>query len=168
MQAACGDAMSGVPASRWVLAAMVDPSTLTAVQQACVQHGGFVSGADRFDCVSFGISPAEAHAMDPQQRLLLELGYASLHASSHRRVTLMGGDSGVFLGIERPDWAITQPPSARSSVYAVTGDNISCSSRPRIVRAWSAGSMLERRHCLCFRDLGVAWRVPCRARRRVR
>ena len=37
----------------------------------------------------------------------------------------MGGDSGVFLGIERPDWAFAQPPSARSSVYAVTGDNIS-------------------------------------------
>ena len=43
-------------------------------------------------------------------------------------MTLMGGDSGVFLGIERPDWAITQPPSARSSVYAVTGDNISAAA----------------------------------------
>ena len=37
----------------------------------------------------------------------------------------MGGDSGVFVGIERPDWALAQPPSARSSVYAVTGDNVS-------------------------------------------
>ena len=61
--------------------------------------------------------------MDPQQRLLLEVGYAALHASSHRRVTLMGGDSGVFLGIERPDWAVLQ--RAASSVYAVTGDNVS-------------------------------------------
>ena len=63
--------------------------------------------------------------MDPMQRLLLEHGYASLHCSSHRRATLMGGDSGVFLGIERPDWALAQPPSARASVYAVTGDNVS-------------------------------------------
>ena len=125
MQAASGDAMSGVPSSRWVLEAMIDRSSLTSVQQACVQHGGFVGGADRFDAVSFGISPAEASAMDPQQRLLLELGYRALHTSLHRRVTLMGGDSGVFLGIERPDWAFAQPPSARGSVYAVTGDNIS-------------------------------------------
>jgi hypothetical protein len=28
--------------------------------------------------------------MDPQQRLLLELGYAALHGSSQRRITLMG------------------------------------------------------------------------------
>ena len=58
-------------------------------------------------------------------RLLAELGYTALHASSHRRVALMGSDCGVFLGMERPDWAIAQPPSARRSVYAVTGDNVS-------------------------------------------
>ena len=63
--------------------------------------------------------------MDPQQRLLLDVGYCVLHASSQRRVTLMGSDGGVFLGIERPDWALAQPPSARESVYAVTGDNVS-------------------------------------------
>ena len=63
--------------------------------------------------------------MDPQQRLLLELGYAALHGSAHRRQTLLGGDGGVFLGIERPDWALVQPPEARGSVYAVTGDNVS-------------------------------------------
>merc|ERR1711969_268362 len=63
--------------------------------------------------------------MDPQQRLLLEVGFASLHGASERRVSLMGGDGGVFLGIERPDWALAQPPSARGSVCAVTGDNVS-------------------------------------------
>ena len=66
--------------------------------------------------------------MDPQQRLLLELGYAALHGSSQRRVTLMDADGGVFLGIERPDWALAQPPSARGSVYAVTGDNVSAAA----------------------------------------
>ena len=66
--------------------------------------------------------------MDPQQRLLLETGYTSLHSSVHRRMSLMGTDVGVFLGIERPDWSATQPPSARGSVYAVTADNVSVSS----------------------------------------
>ena len=41
---------------------------------------------------------------------------------------LMGGDAGVFLGIERPDWALAQPPTARASVYAVTGDNVSAAA----------------------------------------
>ena len=63
--------------------------------------------------------------MDPQQRLLLELGYASLHGSYQRQTTLMGGDGGVFVGIQRPDWAVAQPPPARGSVYVVTGDNVS-------------------------------------------
>merc|ERR1711903_310341 len=120
--------MSSVPLTRWVLEEAADTSVLTAVQAACVRHGGFVAGAQRFDAVAFGLSPAEAGAMDPQQRLLLELGYASLHAATQRRVTLMGGDGGVFLGIERPDWALAQPPSARGSVYAVTGDNVSAAA----------------------------------------
>lgn len=120
--------MGSIPAARWVLEAAVDVSVLSAVQAACVQHGGFITGAQRFDSSGFGISPAEASAMDPQQRLVLELGYTSLHGAAHRRSTLMGGDGGVFLGIERPDWALAQPPSARSSVYAVTGDNVSAAA----------------------------------------
>merc|ERR1712097_183997 len=120
--------MGGVPSTRWVLEAAVDASGLTSTQVACARHGGFVLGVQRFDAPAFGLSPAEAAAMDPQQRLLLELGYASLHGSSHRRTTLLGGDGGVFLGIERPDWAFAQPPSARSSVFAVTGDNVSAAA----------------------------------------
>ncbi|MBO8631102.1 hypothetical protein INO08_15465, partial [Staphylococcus aureus] len=81
--------------------------------------------AQRFDALIFGISDAEAIAMDPQQRLLMEEGYAALHASAYRRVTLSGSSGGVLVGIERPDWAVAQPPSARRSVYAVTGDNVS-------------------------------------------
>merc|ERR1711995_301855 len=66
--------------------------------------------------------------MDPQQRLLLEVGYTTLHGAMRRRATLMGGDGGTFVGIERPDWAIVQPATARSSVYAVTGDNVSAAA----------------------------------------
>ena len=123
--------MSSVPSARWVLELVVDEralSSLSEVQLQCVKHGGFVSGAERFDSRLFGISVAEVGAMDPQQQLLLELGYGALHASARRRSLLMGSNSGVFLGIERPDWAIAQPPSARASVYAVTGDNVSAAA----------------------------------------
>ena len=121
MLSSCADALGSVPAARWTLALEVDVETLTSAQASSVRHGGFVAHAQRFDGLLFGISPAEASAMDPQQRLLLQLGYAAMHASLHRRVTLMGSDGGVFLGIERPDWALAQPPSARSSVFAATG-----------------------------------------------
>ena len=114
LRLACGDALVDVPATRWTLSREVDTATLTSVQAACVRHGGFVSGADRFDERAFGISRAEASAMDPQQRFLLEHGYGALHTACERRATLMGGDSGVFVCIERPDWALAQPPSARS------------------------------------------------------
>ena len=129
LQYAAGDALGAVPATRWVLSGLdIDLKTLSTTQLECVRHGGFVAGAQRFDCRAFGIALAEVSAMDPQQRLLTELGYAALHGASRRRVTLMGGDGGVFLGIERPDWALAQPPSARQSVYAVTGDNVSAAA----------------------------------------
>jgi acyl transferase domain-containing protein len=125
LQAASSNAMSNVPQSRWTIEAVVDMNMLSETQTKCVRYGGFVAGAQRFDAVAFGVSLAEAGVMDPQQRVLLELGYAALHTSLHRRSVLVSGDSGVFLGIERPDWALAQPPSARGSVYAVTGDNVS-------------------------------------------
>ena len=121
LQAACGDAVGSVPQERWVQEEAVDTRVLSALEAACVSHGGFMLGAQRFDPVIFGISPTEAYAMDPQQRLLLEHAYASLHGSLQRRMTLLNGDGGVFLGIERPDWVIAMPPKARSSAYLTTG-----------------------------------------------
>ena len=91
-------------------------------------RGGFLAGVERFDGKCFGVSPAESSAMDPQQRLVLEVAYEALHGAGARKASLLGDDAGVFLGIERPDWALLQalaPPSARQSVYAATGDTTS-------------------------------------------
>ena len=60
---ACGDACGDAPATRWVLAVEVDMAALTAAQASCARHGGFVSGAQRFDAGAFGVSPAEASAL---------------------------------------------------------------------------------------------------------
>ena len=76
-----------------------------------------VSGAERFDHLSFGVSAAEAGAMDPQQRLLLELGYASLHGASRRRAVLMGATTACSWG-SSVGLGLAQPPSGS---HAVTG-----------------------------------------------
>ncbi|MGA1354626.1 MAG: beta-ketoacyl synthase N-terminal-like domain-containing protein, partial [Candidatus Limnocylindrus sp.] len=127
-----GDAIGLVPAQRWVLEQMVDVDALSESQKACVQHGGFISGAERFDHRLFGVSRAEAAAMDPQQRLLLETGYEALHAHGGRLAWLLGdgGNVGVFVGIERPDWSTVQAavPKLHNSVYAATGGTVSVAS----------------------------------------
>ena len=130
MLVGCGDALGAVPAQRWTLELMVEMATLSEVQAACVQHGGFIGGAERFDSRFFGVSRAEAGAMDPQQRLLLEVGYESLHGGGERRSSLLGGDGGVFVGIERPDWhsVMSMLPELQSSVYAATGGTVSVAS----------------------------------------
>ena len=109
-----------------------------------VPHGGFVLGAELLDSSAFGLSEAEASAMDPQQRLVLELGYDALHGAAERRASLLGSDGGVCVGIERPDWALVQPPSVRGS--GVRRDGRQCVGRERaaVVRAWSARPVLER------------------------
>ena len=122
------DAVGSVPACRWWPEAV---PALEAEKATCLEHGGFVRDAEGFDHGLFGISPAEASATDPQQRLLLEVGYEALHASGRRRAALLGSGDCVFVGIERPDWALLQalaPASAAVSVYAVTGDTTSIAS----------------------------------------
>ena len=79
-------------------------TSITEAQKVCVAHGGFLAGVERFDGKCFGVSPAEANAMDPQQRLVLESAYEALHGAGARKASLLGDDTGVFLGIERPDW----------------------------------------------------------------
>ena len=125
LQGCSGDALGAVPSLRWTLALVIDVGHHSAAQLQCARHGGFVHGAQRFDSAAFGLASVEASAMDPQQRLLAEAGYAALHASSQRRALLSGGDGGVFLGIERPEWALARPPASRGSVYSMTGDNVS-------------------------------------------
>ena len=98
---------------------------MSPAQAACANYGGFVAGAQFFDERAFGISLSETAAMDPMQRNLLELGYSALHLACMRRSILLGGSTGIFLAIERPDWVLAMPPPARASVYAVTGDNVS-------------------------------------------
>ena len=64
--------------------------------------------------------------MDPQQRLLLEHGYAALLAAGLERGALMGGGTGVFLGMWAPEYQeVFQQSKQARSVYAATA--VGCS-----------------------------------------
>ena len=109
-----GDAVLEVPALRW-----------SNSDAEAARHGGFVSGAQRFDHGMFSASPAEARAMDPQQRLLLESGYEATHGAGLRRAELLGGDVGIFAGLMNMDFASI---ADSASVYAATGTQVSIAS----------------------------------------
>jgi len=125
LAAAAADAVGEVPAARWTLTAAVDIASLSEVQMACVQHAGFVCGAEGFDNDRFGVSAAEAAAMDPQQRLLLEVSYGALHSAGRRRNELLqsGPALGVFVGITNTDFATKL--AVQESVYTATGAAVS-------------------------------------------
>ena len=125
LAAAAADAVGVVPAARWTLTTAVDVATLSEAQMACVQHAGFVCGAEGFDSDRFGVSAAEAAAMDPQQRLLLEVSYEALHSAGRRRHELLqsGAALGVFVGITNTDFAAQL--AVKDSVYTATGAAVS-------------------------------------------
>ena len=165
MMQASGDAVGQVPAARWVLEEAVDMTSITEAQKVCVAHGGFLAGVERFDGKCFGVSPAEASAMDPQQRLVLEIAYEALHGAGARKASLLGDDTGVFLGIERPDWALLQ--AMGSGVGAAVGVRGNWrhdvgGGRAALVRAGAAGAVCElltrRAHRRWWRCTAARWR----------
>ena len=102
MSSCGGDLITEVPPDRWPVGG---PGFSDGVIGQRARHGGFISNTELFGNAFFGVSPAEAGAMDPQQRLLLEHGYASLHAASLEKRSLLGSLTGVFLGIAADDYA---------------------------------------------------------------
>ena len=122
----CGDAVTTSKPPRWPIDDdNLDCIALNSSDALCMQHGGFIMDVDAFPHTFFGLSIVETCTMDPQQRILLDLGYAVMHRSSYRRMSPLRCGDAFFLGIERPDWALIQPPLTQMSVYSVTSDNIS-------------------------------------------
>src|SRR5262249_44459729 len=61
--------------------------------------GGFLEGIEQFDPGFFEISPREAPFIDPQERLLLETSWEALERAGLLPETLMGSDTGVYMGL---------------------------------------------------------------------
>ncbi|WP_439596798.1 SDR family NAD(P)-dependent oxidoreductase [Falsiroseomonas sp.] len=86
-----------IPGERW-----------DAARSGGATQGGFLRQVDRFDPLSFGISPAEAARMDPQERLFLEICWEAMEDAGHTRASLAGAarQGGVFVGVMYGDYAL--------------------------------------------------------------
>ena len=96
------------------------------------RFGGFVEGAERFDCGAFGISHKEAVMMDPQYRLLMLGVFESIVAG--RRVTDVSSsvllDAGVCVGIQQHEYGslLRGAYGLDSPGYQATGNALSVAS----------------------------------------
>lgn len=93
-----GDAIGEIPATRFDLSTLYDPTPATA-GKVMTRWGGFVDHIEDFDAEFFGISPREAERLDPQQRLLLECAWDALEDAGHVPARLNGTHAGVFIGL---------------------------------------------------------------------
>ncbi|HEU4577828.1 MAG TPA: SDR family NAD(P)-dependent oxidoreductase [Polyangiaceae bacterium] len=92
------DAITEVPRERWDIEQWYDADP-DAVGKMTTRWGGFLSDLESFEPGFFGISPREAPSIDPQERLLLETSWEALEDAGIRPATLMGSDTGVYVGL---------------------------------------------------------------------
>ncbi len=97
------DAMRDVPASRWDIDALYDP-TPGVPGKMYTRRGAFIDDVDLFDPGFFGITPRDAKGMDPQQRLLLEECWRALERAGIPPGSLTGSRTGIFLGLMHNDY----------------------------------------------------------------
>jgi polyene macrolide polyketide synthase len=124
------DAISGFPSDRgWDLQGLhgLDRG---GPDDGYVWEGGFLHDIAEFDAEFFGISPREALAMDPQQRLLLEASWEAFEDAGIDPISLRGGQTGVFAGLNVQDYALLMLGAAREDLlgYMTTSNSASAVS----------------------------------------
>ncbi len=92
------DAMSVVPVDRWPVDDFFDPDP-DAPGKMVTRRAGFIDDAAGFDAPFFGVSTREAMFMDPQHRLMLETTWSAIEHAGIAPATLMGSQTGVFMGL---------------------------------------------------------------------
>ncbi|HEU4594573.1 MAG TPA: SDR family NAD(P)-dependent oxidoreductase [Pyrinomonadaceae bacterium] len=97
------DAISEVPRDRWDVESFYHPDP-DHPGTIVTRFGGFLDAVEEFDPVFFGISPREVTHLDPQQRLLLEVCWETLEHAGVPPASLLGTQTGVFIGISTNDY----------------------------------------------------------------
>ncbi len=124
------DAIAEIPPDRWDVARYFDADPDVPGKMS-TRWGGFMDHVDRFDASFFGISPREAASMDPQQRILLEVAWEALEHAAIAPDSLMGSQTGVFIGVSTNDYSHIQTRNAAAETfdaYLATGNSHSMAS----------------------------------------
>ena len=117
------DCIEEIPANRWDKNALYDPDP-NAPGKLYIKEGGFIEDIEYLDGQFFNISPIELESTDPQQRILLEVTHEAFENAGINIDTLIGSDTGVFIGIDNVDYQINQvhsPDLKLISGYCYTG-----------------------------------------------
>lgn len=102
------DAIVDIPPERWNLRRFYDADQ-NKPGKMYVKQGGFLQQRiDEFDALFFGITPREAECIDPQQRLLLETSWEALEDAGIPHESVVGSNTGVFIGAFTLDHKLTQ------------------------------------------------------------
>jgi acyl carrier protein len=125
------DAIKEVPADRWNIDDLFDPSPATPGKMV-TRWGGFIEDVDKFDPDFFGISPREATRIDPQHRFVLKIVWEALENAGVVPEQLAGTRTGVFIGISANDYSrYQQGDLSKIDAYTGTG-NAFCIAANRI------------------------------------
>ncbi|MCB9682794.1 MAG: SDR family NAD(P)-dependent oxidoreductase [Alphaproteobacteria bacterium] len=119
------DAVVRVPADRWDVDAVFDPTPGTP-GRTYVKVGAFLDDVAGFEPGVFQISPKEAARMDPQQRLLLEVAWEALEHAGIAPDRLAERRVGVLTGIGGHDYERLLEhagPVDEDDAYAGTGND---------------------------------------------
>lgn len=136
-----GDAIAGVPLSRWDVDALGGP----AAAQLHARFGGWLAHVDEFDGAAFGISTPEALLMDPQHRLLLQAAHQAMAGSTPLAASGCGSDrssgggsgsilldssAAVAVGIASAEYSnyVARRCGVQPSAYGATGGALSVAS----------------------------------------
>lgn len=98
------DGTCDTPAGRWSPA--LYNKDRDAPGSICIKRGGFLQNVDLFDAEFFNLSNREA--ITPQQRLVLESSWAALEDAGVNPSTLVGSNTGVFVGVSHSDYCAIQ------------------------------------------------------------
>ncbi|MFN8282534.1 MAG: type I polyketide synthase [Chitinophagales bacterium] len=97
------DCIEEIPANRWDKDALFDPDPNTP-GKLYIKEGGFIEDIEYLDGQFFNVSPIELESTDPQQRILLEVAHEALENAGVDVNSLIGSDTGVFIGIDNVDY----------------------------------------------------------------
>ncbi|HEV3457575.1 MAG TPA: aminotransferase class III-fold pyridoxal phosphate-dependent enzyme, partial [Thermoanaerobaculia bacterium] len=113
-----------IPGRRWDARRFYD-ARRDCPGKSYTRYGHFLDAdLELFDNGLFRLSPEELRSLDPQQRLLLETAWEALEDAGLAPSALAGSRCGVFVGIEKSDYAGAHLHSGdlgRINAYAATG-----------------------------------------------